>query len=155
MSIRSGSTPTGETPVRNSVERKFENLIDEEQLLLDHRLNYSDIDASHILLRKDTVWLGGALVAFQALDGVLTSVGIGRFGTSVEGNPLLRTLMEEFGHIPVLALLKTAAIVLVLVMTLLANRLPWVKHAMVAVGGVYLFAAIIPWTYILYVRPGI
>lgn len=146
----------GENSVKNSaVESKVVSLLDEEQVLLDHRLNYSDIDAGHVLLRKDTVWLGGILVVFQALDGILTSTGIDRFGVAVEGNPLLRILMEEFGHVPVLALLKTAAVVLVLVMTILANRLSWIKHAMVAVCGVYLFAAIIPWTYILYIRPGL
>lgn len=130
-----------------------EQYIEEEQDFLEHRLNFSEIDATHVLLRKDAVWLGIMLTVFQALDGFLTSAGIDRFGISVEGNPLLRLLMEEFGHIPVLTLLKSAAITLVICMTLLANRLPWIRHAMVAVGGVYLLAAILPWTYILYIRP--
>lgn len=139
--------------VQSNLERKVERLIDdEEQLLLDHRLNYSDIDASHVLLRKDTVWLGAVLVAFQGLDGLLTAIGIHRFGTSAEGNPLLRIMMEHFGHVPVLTMVKVAAVALVIIMTLLANRLPWVRHAMFGVCGVYLFAAIIPWTYILFIQ---
>ncbi len=140
--------------MRSAAERVYEEVLaDADQDSLNHRLNYSDIDATHVLLRKDTVWLGATLVLFQALDGFFTSVGISRFGTSIEGNPILRTLMEEFGHLPVLALLKTAAVVLVLIMTILANRLAWIRHAMVGVSGVYFFAAIVPWAYILYIRP--
>jgi hypothetical protein len=130
-----------------------QELLDEEQREINYRLNYSDIDASHVLLRKDAVWLGAFLIVCQGLDGFLTSVGIDRFGISVEGNPFLRALMFEFGHVPVLALLKTAAVALVVVMIILASRMHWIRHAMVGVAGVYLFAAIVPWTYILYLQP--
>jgi hypothetical protein len=93
------------------------------------------------------------LIVCQGLDGFLTSVGIDKFGIAVEGNPFLRSLMLEFGHIPVLALLKTAAVVLVVIMILLASRLNWIRHAMLGVAGVYVFAAIVPWTYLLYFQP--
>ncbi len=140
---------------RKNTALRHLDVLDEEQRELNYRLNYSDIDASHALLRKDAVWLGGILILCQALDGFLTSVGIDRFGIGVEGNPLLRNLMEEFGHIPVLALLKTSAVALVIIMTLLASRMLWIRHAMLAVTGVYLLAAIVPWTYLLYIKPSI
>lgn len=130
-----------------------QQLLDEEQREIDYRLNYSDIDASHVLLRKDAVWLGALLIVCQGLDGFLTSIGIQRFGIAVEGNPFLRTLMVEFGHIPVLALLKTAAVALVVIMIILASRMQWIRHAMVGVAGIYVFAAIVPWTYLLYFQP--
>ena len=144
---------SSEVIVQTNLERKVERLIDdEERSLLNHRLNYSDIDASRVLLRKDTVWLGAVLIAFQGMDGFLTAIGINRFGTAAEGNPLLRIMMEHFGHIQVLTMVKIAAVALVIIMTLLANRLPWIRHAMFGVCGLYLFAAIIPWTYILFIQ---
>ena len=96
--------------------------------------------------------LGFFLAALQAVDGVLTSIGVTRFGTSIEGNPMLRQLMENFGHIPTLAILKLIAIIIVLSLTYLAQRRPWVHNAIGALTCVYLVAAIIPWTYILFIK---
>lgn len=96
--------------------------------------------------------LGFFLAALQAVDGVLTSIGVTRFGTSIEGNPMLRQLMEHFGHIPTLAILKLIAIIIVLSLTYLAQRRPWVHNAMGALTCVYLVAAILPWTYILFIK---
>lgn len=102
---------------------------------------------------RNVLMLGVLLALLQAADGILTSVGINRFGITIEGNPFLRSLMEEFGHIPTLALVKLLAIIVVVSLTIIANRLPWVKSAMGAVTCIYLFAAILPWTYILFFRP--
>lgn len=96
--------------------------------------------------------LGFFLASLQAADGVLTSIGVTRFGTSIEGNPVLRQLMEHFGHIPTLAILKLIAIIIVLSLTYLAQRRPWVHNAMGALTCVYLVAAILPWTYILFFK---
>ena len=96
------------------------------------------------------VLIGTFLVFLQVLDGIFTSIGIMRFGLSVEGNPLLRALMEEFGHVPTLAASKIIAMCVILGLTCVAQRLAWVRNAMGAVTCVYLFAAVLPWTYILF-----
>ena len=97
--------------------------------------------------------LGFILCSLQALDGILTSMGVSRFGTAIEGNPLIRTLMEEFGHVTALGLVKFCAILVVIALTCFAKRLPWVNNAMGAISCIYVFAAIIPWTYILFLKP--
>ncbi|MFN8388707.1 MAG: DUF5658 family protein [Bdellovibrionota bacterium] len=94
--------------------------------------------------------VGCVLVLMQALDGLLTSLGVSRYGVAVEGNPLLRTLMEQFGHVPILGLVKVIAILFVIALSYYAKRLPWVQNAMGAISCIYLFTAIIPWTYILF-----
>lgn len=97
--------------------------------------------------------LGFLLCVLQALDGVLTSLGVSRFGLHAEANPFIRSLMEQLGHVTALGLVKLAAILVIIALTLFARRLPWVNNAMGAIGCIYFFAAIIPWTYILFVKP--
>ena len=104
---------------------------------------------------KGALFIGCCLALFQALDGIFTSVGISRYGLAIEGNPLLRSIMEQFGHVPTLALLKIAAICVVAFLTVVSFRLHWVKRAMSAVTLVYLFMAIIPWAYILFFKSSI
>ena len=99
------------------------------------------------------LYVGLLLIALQTADGILTGIGINRFGIGVEGNPILRAMMHEFGHVPALASMKLLAIFIVLFLTILTKRLPWVKGAMGAVSCIYVFAAIIPWAYILFVKP--
>ena len=96
--------------------------------------------------------VGFSLALLQALDGVLTSMGVSRFGTGAEGNPILRFLMEEFGQLPILGIVKTIAIFFVLALSIYARRLAWVRNAMGAISAIYLFTAIIPWTYILFIQ---
>lgn len=101
---------------------------------------------------KGAIFTGCFLASLQALDGIFTSIGINRYGLGIEGNPLLRVVMEEFGHIPTLAFLKLLAILIIVLLTVISARMPWVKGAMGAVSLVYLVAAIVPWTYILFVK---
>ena len=101
---------------------------------------------------KGAVVAGIVLSLLQAADGILTSMGINRFGMSMEGNPLLRTVMEHFGHIPTLAVLKTIAIFVIFGLIFASAKIPWVKSALGAVSFVYFFAAILPWTYILFFK---
>ena len=96
---------------------------------------------------------GSFLCLLQAADGWLTSVGMARFGTSMEGNPLLRALMEQLGHVPALTIVKLLAIVVVVLLTIQAKRKPWVGNAMGALSCIYVFLAIVPWTYLLFVKP--
>lgn len=102
---------------------------------------------------EKALFLGGLLCILQALDGILTSVGVSRFGIAVEGNPFIRSLMIELGHIPALGLIKCLAVVVIITLTWFARKLPWVNNAMGAVSCVYIFSAIIPWTYLLFIKP--
>lgn len=98
------------------------------------------------------IGIGSFLVLLQAIDAVLTSIGIGRYGVSVEANPLLRHFMLEFGHIQTLAVLKATAILVIIILTVVSFRLHWVQKALGAVSFIYLALAIVPWAYILFVR---
>lgn len=95
--------------------------------------------------------LAASLMLLQILDGVLTSIGIDRFGLDVEGNSFLRGMMEQFGHVPTLAVAKFFAIALIASLALTANRVRWIPKAMGALTCLYLFAAILPWTYLLFI----
>ncbi len=118
-----------------------------------HAVDYLSSPMSALLPARSVIEIGVLLMLFQAMDGVLTTIGINRFGIAAEGNPVLRQLMTEFGHIPTLTFLKSMAIIIVLALTLIAARLPWVKNAMGALTCLYFFTAIVPWTYILFIKP--
>ncbi len=92
-----------------------------------------------------------SLIVLQALDGILTSMGVSRYGVNAEGNPLLRALMSEFGNVPTLGMVKITAILFILALSYYAKRLPWIHNAMGAISCVYLFAAVLPWTYVLFI----
>ena len=93
----------------------------------------------------------GSLILLQAADGVLTSMGVSRYGVGVEGNPFLRALMNEFGNVPTLGFVKFMAILFILALSYYARKLPWIHNAMGAISCVYLFAAVLPWTYVLFI----
>jgi hypothetical protein len=92
-----------------------------------------------------------SLILLQAADGVLTSMGVSRYGVNAEGNPLLRALITEFGNVPTLGFVKCIAIVFILALYYYSKRLPWIQNAMGAISCVYLFAAVLPWTYVLFI----
>lgn len=93
----------------------------------------------------------GTLILLQAADGVLTHLGVSRYGVGVEGNPFLRSLMLQFGNVPTLGFIKLTAILFILALSYYARRLPWINNAMGAISCVYLFAAVLPWTYVLFI----
>lgn len=99
------------------------------------------------------VLLSGLLATLQVLDGVFTSIGISRFGLQIEGNPILRYLMAEFGANPTLFALKAFAILIVVALGVISREVKWVRGAIAAVSLVYVFAAVLPWVYILYINP--
>jgi Domain of unknown function (DUF5658) len=111
------------------------------------------ITSSELVEAQRAFQLGMLLCLLQAVDGFLTSLGISRFGIAMEGNPLLRELMICFGHIPALSFVKIFAIVSIISLTYSARKLPWINNAMGAISCVYIFAAIVPWTYFLFVKP--
>jgi uncharacterized membrane protein len=89
-----------------------------------------------------------ALVLFlvaQALDGVLTYVGVTVYGVRMEGNPLIGWLMMTIGRGPALATAKLTAGFFGVALHLSA------VHKAVAVLAVfYLAAAVLPWVAILF-----
>lgn len=107
---------------------------------------------TRISVETEALVFGSLLCVLQALDGYLTSLGVNRFGIEVEANPLIRYLMFSIGEIQALALIKSLAFVAILLLMFLAHRLNWVSKAMGVVAALYLLVAIIPWTYILFIR---
>jgi CheY-like chemotaxis protein len=81
----------------------------------------------------------------QALDGVLTYVGIATFGAAAEGNPVVSWYMSAFGAGFGLAAVKAVAVACAATLHLNA------RHAIL--GGltlVYFGAAVLPWTRLLW-----
>jgi hypothetical protein len=86
------------------------------------------------------------------MDGVLTGVGMERFGLEMEANPLLRSLMERFGVAPALFLAKGMVI---LMMVHMLRNLDYYKGwtgfcGLVMLNLFYTFKAVIPWIIIHY-----
>ena len=81
----------------------------------------------------------------QVLDGALTYVGVLTFGRSIEANPLLAWLMGEVGEGTAVTSAKVLAGTCGIALHLTA------VHRIVAVLTlVYLGAAVIPWTNLLF-----
>jgi hypothetical protein len=90
-----------------------------------------------------------ALVLFlvaQALDGVLTYVGVATYGPAMEGNPLIAWLMAAMGEGPGLAAAKITAGGFGIALHLSA-----VHKAVAALAAFYIAVAIVPWVAILFV----
>lgn len=102
---------------------------------------------------RQALYVGAVLSILQALDGLLTGIGIERLGLSAEGNPLLRSMMIQYGHIPTLAIVKALSIMIVILLTIYAQERRWVFKALSAISAIYLFVAIAPWTYVLFINP--
>lgn len=148
--------------------RLHELAIDEDQIIVESAFSTTSILASanigqsiksylskfsHHLPASQALIVGSILIILQALDGILTGMGVERFGLHMEGNPFLRLLMAEFGHVPTLAALKFVAISIVVLLTIMVKRVPWVENAMSAISCLYILVAILPWTYILFIKP--
>jgi hypothetical protein len=81
----------------------------------------------------------------QALDGVLTYVGVTLLGLHMEANPLLAWLMGSMGHGPAL----TSAKVLAGGFGILLH-ISSVHRVVAALTAFYVIVAIIPWLALLY-----
>lgn len=103
-------------------------------------------------LSKEAVILGSILIVIQLLDGLLTAIGVYHFGISAEGNLMLKALMEQVGYINALVLVKLLAISIIITLCYLSSRVSWLTFALKAVIAIYLAAAIIPWTAIIFTR---
>ena len=103
--------------------------------------------------KSSVLFLGYLLCFLQAADGILTSIGVSRFGLQAEGNPLLRVLMEQWGAIPTLLVVKFCAILVVFALMTFAEHLTWIRASLAAMSGIYLFVAVLPWSYFLFIKP--
>jgi len=93
--------------------------------------------------------LGIALAFLQILDGFLTAVGMAQFGIHMEGNTLLRVLMNEVGYIPALIAVKSLALGVIFGLCTYAPKIRWLKTAFQGIIALYVVAAILPWSVIL------
>ena len=98
---------------------------------------------------RELIYFALFFVSLQIADGMLTSIGVARFGISGEGNPFLKNLMLEHGPDKALFIVKACAIFIIAGLTALAKRAPFVKDIIGTLSCIYLFAAIIPWVYII------
>jgi uncharacterized protein DUF5658 len=89
-----------------------------------------------------------ALLVFllaQALDGVLTYIGVRTYGLHMEGNPLIGWLMVAMGQGPALAAAKVTAGFFGVALHLSA-----VHKAVALLAGFYLIVAVVPWFAVLF-----
>jgi len=89
-----------------------------------------------------------ALLVFlltQALDGVLTYIGVHTYGLHMEGNPIIGWLMAVMGEAPALAAAKVTAGFFGIALHLSA-----VHKAVAALAAFYLVVAIVPWVAVLF-----
>lgn len=93
--------------------------------------------------------LCSALVVLQIIDAILTLSGVSAYGIEAEGNPLLYLAMTHIGALPTIVIAKTLAIGIIGVLFTLSLKVAWVPKALYGIIGVYLFCAVIPWSYLL------
>jgi len=117
------------------------------QVSLDLRNIFSSLSST--ALSKEVIVLGLILAALQVMDGILTGIGVSHLGTEVEGNLLIRNLMEMMGYIPALLVVKGVALAVILGICLLSSRVSWLSLAMKAIIFIYLGAAVVPWTFVI------
>jgi uncharacterized membrane protein len=89
-----------------------------------------------------------ALVVFllaQALDGVLTYIGVSTYGPRMEGNPFISWLMTAMGEAAGLATAKLAAGFFGIALHLSA-----VHKAVALLALFYVAVAVLPWVAILF-----
>lgn len=86
-----------------------------------------------------------AFLLTQILDGILTYAGVSAFGVGAEGNPLLAWLMTSYGEIIALAGAKILSACCGVALYLLA-----VDRLLAVLTLVYIGAALIPWTIVLF-----
>ncbi len=99
-------------------------------------------------VRRSLTFGNVAILAFlvvQALDGMLTYVGIVSYGPAAEGNPLLAWLMSAVGAAPALAGAKMAASMFGIILHLTA-----VHRTVALLAALYVSAAILPWVELLF-----
>lgn len=100
-------------------------------------------------INPDVLVLTSVLLALQVLDVIFTASGIATYGLGVEGNPVVRALMQRFGSLQALLIVKSFAVLMILALMLLSQRVTWVREVLYALIAIYLCAAVLPWAYLL------
>ncbi|MGI6680206.1 MAG: DUF5658 family protein [Bdellovibrionota bacterium] len=98
---------------------------------------------------KEVITLGVILITLQIADAILTNIGMNVFGTSMEGNALLRNVMENYGTVAALVASKSLAVATIIGLVYLSNHVNWIKAALKCVIAIYMTFAIAPWTILL------
>ncbi len=98
---------------------------------------------------EDLHLLGALFIALQIIDGLLTYHGVTLRGTGVEGNILIRILMESFGIATALVAAKLLAVVFTIIVCVAGVQISWVRPALISLIGLYALLAVVPWSYIL------
>jgi serine/threonine protein kinase len=101
---------------------------------------------------RDFLFLGVFLGSLNSFDWFLTHKGVSAMGVHAEGNHLLKQLMIAYGLDTALLMTKGAALLLVLLLTVVARRSKAVKNVVGTLSLIYLMAAVIPWIYLIYYR---
>ena len=119
--------------------------------LIAHLPSSTDVIPSGVATDKSNVIFALVilLIILQLLDGILTALGVSTHGIHLEANPILRSSMMHFGPLWTLLAAKGLAIAIICVLGKLAKSVLWLPPVMMLLAGIYLFAAIIPWTVIL------
>lgn len=81
----------------------------------------------------------------QCFDGVFTYVGVMSFGTAIEANPVIATLMVYLGHGVALMCAKTLAALLGI-----GLHIRQVHAAVALLAAFYVVVAVVPWMAILF-----
>ncbi len=102
------------------------------------------------LFSQETINLGILLAIAQTLDAILTMTGVAHFGTNIEANTFLQSLMHHFDPYLVLASIKMGAIAIVITLVYISHHVWWICKAMGFVSGLYLGSAILPWLYVFF-----
>ena len=102
-----------------------------------------------LTLSKKVAILGCALMTLQIMDGALTYLGLKLLGVQMEGNSVLRGVIQMYGIAPALFIAKGAALVGVGVLMSAAHRRKWVRPIIFALCAVYTTLAVVPWLVIL------
>ena len=102
------------------------------------------LDATLPNSRTHAYWALALFVAVQFADGVLTSIGVAKYGTSVEANPLLVHSMINYGSWTTLLAAKCVAVVGGSVLHVYAYDL-----VLASLTAGYVFATVLPWSLLL------
>jgi hypothetical protein len=86
-----------------------------------------------------------AFLLTQILDGIFTYAGVSLFGIAAEGNPILAYLMSSYGEIIALTAAKVVAALCGVALYVLG-----VDRLLAVLTLVYIGAALVPWTLVLF-----
>jgi hypothetical protein len=93
--------------------------------------------------KAELVWL--AFVAVQAMDGIMSYIGVNTFGSWIEANPLVAWYASVFGPAVAFAVVKLFAIACGTVLYLMSRH-----RTVAALTLFYLAFAVAPWVHVLH-----